>query len=227
MLALLRKDCRVNRMVLILGLMILAGPLLFGVLMNLYGLARYGVLGWPWPNLIVTTGVVSVSLSLLTITMLGGNAVAGERMDRSAEFLAYLPPSRGQVIASKAVLAVGVSIFIWLVHLAIVYGLAPLAGEISEDLMRHRDNVLPQLALIGVVMFGAAWFGSTLLDSPAIATGIGFAGPWLVLGVLALARYVLGYEDPGPGSWGTVLGLGLGIGCFIAGIAYYVRRVEP
>jgi len=227
MKALLLKDCRVNRMVLIVALLLLVTPLLVGTLVNVYGLARYGTLARPWPNLIVWTSVVSLALSLLTFGMLGGNAVAGERMDRSAEFLAYLPPSRAQVIASKAILAVGVGVLVWLVHLVLIYCLAPLVGEVTADVINVRDQAIPVFASTSLFLFSVAWLGSTFLDSPAIATGLGFGAPWVVFAVLSLFLYAFGFGDLHLGLWYHTLAVTFGIGSFVGGIVYYVRRIEP
>lgn len=227
MKALLWKDCRINRLVLIIALMSFAGPLLIGTALNVYALARYGVVARPWPNLVVITSIVSLGLSLLTVGMLGGNAVAGERMDRSAEFLAYLPPSRGKVITSKAILALSVGVFIWLVHPVLIYYVAPLLGEVPEDVIRYRDNALPVIASTSVILFGTAWLASTFLDSPAIATGIGFGAPWVLFAILSIIKFPLGYEDFAIGFWYHTIAVTLGILCFITGIIYYTHRVEP
>jgi ABC-type transport system involved in multi-copper enzyme maturation permease subunit len=217
----------VNRVVLICGVAMLAGPLVVGVLINLYGLARYDALPRPWPHLLVTTSIVSLCLSLLTFAMLGGNAVAGERMDRSAEFLAYLPPTRAEVIASKATLAIGCCVIIWAVQAAVMYWWAPLVGEVPEDVIRFRDDVVPHMATTSALLFGAAWLGSTLVSSPAIATGIGFGAPWVLFAVLSVFRYALGFDDLDLGAWWFALATGLGIACFVGGTAHYVHRVEP
>ena len=44
---------------------------------------------------------LSCVFSQMTVALLGGNAVAGERADRSAEFIAYLPLRRSSTFASK------------------------------------------------------------------------------------------------------------------------------
>ena len=93
MTALLWKDYRLNRLVLFIGVLLLVGPILIAVGSNYYSRWRTGSI-CAWPDLLVHTEITSLAFSLLTIGLLGGNAVAGERMDRSTEFLAYLPPTR-------------------------------------------------------------------------------------------------------------------------------------
>ncbi len=48
----------------------------------------------------------------------GANAIARERADRSAEFLAYLPISRVRILASKAALPLAVVSVVWAAALA-------------------------------------------------------------------------------------------------------------
>ena len=227
MKALLWKDCRINRLVLIVGAVMVFGPLVVGIIINGIAEWRYGFPGTPWPELIVDTGILGLVLSLLTITLLGGNAVASERVDHSAEFLAYLPASRWAIITSKALLAVVTGVLVWAVGLLIVYSLGPLAGEIPAHAIRIRIEAIPALATTSVFLFGAAWLGSCCLASPTMATGIGFGAPWLLYAALAIWKFFFDHPDFPIGRWYYTLAVSLGVLCFIAGIVYYVRRVEP
>ena len=228
MKALLWKDCRVNQLVLIVGLLLAVAPFLIAVPVNFYSERLHGALPRPWPEQLVSTALFSLSFSLLTIVMLGGNAVAGERADRSAEFLAYLPPSRRAIITSKAVLAIGVGLVIWIANLAVIYGLAPVTGRLSQEvalnLAAMRNESILFLAVTSVVLFGGAWLASSFVASPAVATGLGFVPPF-VTGCLLM--YFLGPEHPDIGSWYRIIALTLGVVFFVAGVAYYLRRVEP
>ncbi|HUU85679.1 MAG TPA: hypothetical protein VM243_19445 [Phycisphaerae bacterium] len=228
MKALLWKDCRVNGLVLIVGAVLVVGPFLIAVPVNFYSERVFGALPRPWPQQLTTIGLASLSFSLLTMVMLGGNAIAGERADRSAEFLAYLPPSRRAIITSKAVLAIGAGLAVWLVNLGVIYVLAPRTARIPEELAMHLGDVqgdtLVFLAALSVYLFGSAWLGSCLVASPAIATGLGFVPPFIT-GCLLL--YFLGPEHPDIDAWYYTLAVTLGVLFFVAGVAYYVRRVEP
>ena len=55
----------------------------------------------------------SLALSQLTVALLGGNAIAGEAADCSAEFIAYLPLSRPRLLAGKLSLAFSAAVSIW------------------------------------------------------------------------------------------------------------------
>ena len=195
MIALLWKDVRVNRLILILGAVLLVGPIAAWAFVNVYGHWRYDAFMKPWPELLIHGGLISLSLSLLTVTLLAGNAVAGERADRSAEFLAYLPPTRAAVITSKIMLALGTSLILCLASLAALYIIAPALGEVPPDALLARADAAVSLSAAAVALFGGAWLASCCLSSPTIATGLGVGLVCYVFVMLAIVKEGLGYKD--------------------------------
>jgi ABC-type transport system involved in multi-copper enzyme maturation permease subunit len=196
--ALLWKDFRVNLFVLLFGLVMLCAPFLAGFVSNAYRQARGENVLWWYSDAWVIQSIASLGLSLLTFAMLGGNAVAAERVDRSAEFLAHLPPSRRRVILSKIILALAASAVIWAINLGLIYGLAAhLDGwpTMKESLSTGSlQDTFPGLASVAIIVFGVAWLGSVCLTSPAIATGLGIFAPVAVAGVLATIEFLLHQE---------------------------------
>ena len=227
MKALLWKDFRVNFFVLGFGVVCLFFPLLVFSGINVYSQARYGTLLFHWPVMLVDVGSFGLAVQLLTFAMLGGCAVAAERADRSAEFLAYLPPSRATIIASKALLAVSAALFIWLVDVAVAYYLAPLAGAVPEEIIDFRDTIVPVLTATAVLLFGAAWCVSTFAPSHVMATGVGIAAPITVLCTLWAVEYFFNLRAFDLNGWYKSICPTLGIVAFAAGTGYYLRRVEP
>ena len=127
MTALLWKDYRLNRGVLLLGIALLLGPYAAVSAIALHG-------HWPslppageWSALLLMASFLSLGLSQLTLVMLAGNSIASERADRSAEFLAYLPPSRTQILASKLLLAMLAAGVTWTVNLTVSEWAVPAA----------------------------------------------------------------------------------------------------
>jgi len=226
MTALLWKDYRLNRLVLFIGVLLLVAPFALAVGSNCYSWWRHGAFG-AWPDVLVHSGIMSLAFSLLTTGLLGGNAVAGERMDRSTEFLAYLPPTRRALVTSKALLALSALLVIWLLNLLVIYWVAPLTGELLPHVLQSRAESVVTLLCLGVFLFGGSWLASCLLRSCAIATGVGVVGP-VALGItLVVLREVVGYADLDVGRWYCTLNLILGSACFVAGVGYYLRRLEP
>ncbi len=230
MRALLWKDYRVNRLVLLAGLVLLVAPPAAVAVINGYGAMRYGEPVWPWMAALQVGAILSLVVSFITVAMLGGTAFACERADRSAEFLAYLPPTRGQIVASKMALAGGSVAAIWAVDLLLIYVVAPLCGEVhpqvAEELRDLRERLLPAVAGTSVCLFGAAWFGSSFLPSHGVATGLAFGAPVLLFGVLQAIAFAFNANDLAE-SWFTAVGCATGVAGFAAGIGLYLRRVGP
>jgi ABC-type transport system involved in multi-copper enzyme maturation permease subunit len=226
MRALLWKDYRLNRLLLAIGLGLLLGPYAAVVVWQLH--SHWPI--WPqaaaWAQLLVGASTFSLSLSLLTLVLLAGNAFAGERADRSAEFLAYLPPSRARVLISKALLAFLVATVIWVFNLLVAEGVVPAlsAGPVGELAVGPNSH----LATAAVLVFGAGWLGSSFLESPTFATTIGIVAPLAVSSLLALSGVFLDWpprEDFG--FWWDVAFVMVGVLSFAGGTWYYLRRVEP
>lgn len=230
MKALLWKDCCVNRMLFILGLTLLLGPYAVFFAVNAYCAVRHGGGQW-WVEIWQMVAILSLGMSLLTFAGLGGNAFAGERADRSAEFLAYLPPSRAALATSRAVVTVGAALAIWLVNLAVIYGMPLVARACPPGMGYTGDNAtkaLPVLAAMSVLLFGAAWLASSMLSSPGLSAACGIFAPLLLWCVLGAIFTLAGYGDYGsPEYWYPRLSVPLGIAAFSAGFICYLRRVEP
>ena len=228
--ALLWKDYRVNRLVLLTGLVLLMAPLVAFCTLNAVSQWRYGQPIFPWPAALSFASVLSLLLSCITLTLLGGAAFACERCDRSAEFLAGLPATRLQIIGSKVVIAVGAGLVIWAVDLLVFFIIAPYSGEMGtetvENFANFRTKMLPMLAAMSLSMFGAAWFGSSFLPSHNIAAGLAFGFPVLVFGILRTVEFVLEQTEFAVDWLPTVLAV-LGLAGFLGGILIYARRVEP
>jgi hypothetical protein len=228
MTALLWKDYRLNRGVLLLGIALLLGPYVVVCAMAVYG-------RWPslpsageWSELLPAASFFSLVLSQLTLAVLAGNSIASERADRSAEFLACLPPSRMQILASKFLLALLAAGAIWAVNLAVTELVVPALGAPPDN---SWGELVPRsmLAAGTVMVFGASWLGSAVLHSPASATVLGIAvalvgGPLLAQATCAL--FASGARDA-LNSCGIIVGLGVGSLCFLSGSASFLRRVEP
>ena len=151
------------------------------------------------PEFWVTTSSISLGLSLITFAMLGGNAIAGERADRSAEFLAYLPVSRWSILVGKSLIALAPAAGIWMVNLALLFLVTPRIAEgVSAADLAQRPEVRELLAVFAatsVLLLGSGWFWSAILDSHGLATGMGFlALAVVVMGLIGL-EHGLGLEN--------------------------------
>ncbi len=223
---LLWKDYRHNRPVVIAGLFFLLAPYLIVL----------GVIFWPtrpelgrWREFFAAAAIYSLCFSQLTVAVIGGNAIAGERVDRSAEFLASLPITRGRILASKLLLSLAIIAAIWLfnaIPLCCWYPLACPEPNAYQDGLR----ILACTALTGLLFFGVAWFLSSMFASPTFSICGALAVPLVFFATISFIAYLLGTErwlDLYAGFFYTIFCLSVAPACFGVGTWYYLRRVEP
>lgn len=223
------KEYRLNRVVLIVGATLLVVPHAVALVLawcevgpSIGGAPRLSA------NLLAS-GFYSVVLSQLTLALLGGNLIACERADRSAEFLAYLPLPRARILAGKITLALLTAALIWGLNVLIVL----LAGlELPEPSTARGSqtlwSVLGYIALTGFVFFSVGWLLSSALESPTYAICGGLITPFLVLmGIQTWAWLFALHPGEITGPWYRNTSLVLACACLVAGTWYYLRRVEP
>ena len=168
--------------------------------------------------------VISYMSAWFTVALLAGNAVAGGRADRSAEFLAYLPLPRWRVLASKLVLplitvtaAAGVNIVF--VDLRI----RPVEPVELSDLVDLR-----LFASVLLVVYCAGWLATQFLSSPLYAAVIGVLVP-IGVGVKVVVMLDLSGADGNASltEWLAVINISTAFVCFSLGTWVFLRRHEP
>ena len=185
-------------------------------------------------DLLFKGAISGLYVTALTAAAVAGIAIAGERSDRTAEFVAMLPVSRTQICLSKWAVAVVV-----LGSSAMFHAAAALAIE-THDVTHHiksslthelsRDQAINySLVWFGVILslFGVAWFLGSFLRSAVISTCVSIG---VTLGsILALTIY---FDSRGPlgesGFQGVqLLTASMGVAGLIGGTVVYLRRVRP
>ncbi len=230
---LLWKDYRQNRLIVYTALVLLLAP----HLVALYAACRAKeFLGLPaeprWEPYFGVSCVYSLVISQVAVALIGGNAIAGERGDRSAEFLFSLPIARGRLLASKLLLALSVVAVVWLVNAPTLWYLAK-TSPIRWGVFGHefRIELFTNTAITGLTFFCVAWFLSSLIGSPAYAACLGLLTPLIVMVGIAYADSLYLFESRiGPLTlefrWRAIC-LTLSLPCFAVGTWHYLRRVEP
>ena len=97
------------------------------------------------------SSIYSLIISQLAIALIGGNAIAGERADRSAEFLCSLPITRKRILASKLLISLAIILVIWLTDTMLLMYLRngdghsliveAASGESAESLLGLRLDI--------------------------------------------------------------------------------------
>lgn len=172
-----------------------------------------------WTVVMFGAAVFALGIAVGLSAFVAGNAVAGERADRSSEFASYLPISRVSAITSKAILAIGFCVCIFAGNV-IVYLLMSSSLPNLHRSSTDADVAWNFLATFSC-LFGVAWLVSSLSNSPAMAAVSGL----VAAGLIGMVNEMAFVEQ---GSWFfRTACIVLGLGGFLAGIGYYVRRVEP
>ncbi|MEI8370467.1 MAG: hypothetical protein WCJ31_18725 [Planctomycetia bacterium] len=174
---------------------------------------------------------IAVHVSVFLLPMIAANSLAGERADRSAEFIAPLPVSRSVRLMAKVVLLAAVAIALW----APVLLVAPLLENlqlVKADDYRSGLGLLGMVAAFTLLATALAWLLAGWVESPVIAAvgaiAIPVAVPWVMFSLqvpfLAPASFLSFWID----SEGIPQSLTLLVAAafFAAGSGLYVRRFE-
>lgn len=230
---LLWREYRLNRLILVTGAVLLLLPYLGAVIVLCWVPEPLVIGGPPICNAMVASGfasIYSIVLSQLTLALLGGNAFAGERADRSAEFMAYLPLSRRKRLVGKLSLSLSTAVLIWGVNLLVLLLLlCTAAPSLPPKTGAHWGEFGYYVAITGLLFFGVGWLVSSLQSSPTFAVCAGMITPFLVVNILAATAWVYDIASLQPI---TEIGYAvtcpvLAVACFSIGTWYYLHRVEP
>ena len=227
------KEYRQNRLIVCVLFILLMLPYLF-----------LGFAYWKWGDRFVPTAeserlfpwivasLYSLGISQLAIALIGGNAIAGERVDRSAEFQCYLPISRRRIFAAKMLLFLTMASAIWLPNAAILWYCHPESATHRFESMDQATvlRVCLNIATTGLTFFCVAWCVSSIIKSPTFAICAGLVTPLIVImGIVMVVEY--GYEcrvtDDLMEYWFRWICLSLSSICFLLGSWLFLRRVEP
>jgi ABC-type transport system involved in multi-copper enzyme maturation permease subunit len=235
---LLWKDYRHNRLIVFTTLLLLVLPYLVGIAIVCLRpwLCTVGAGGqiiyWtpPWREIIAGAGIYSLAISQLSMALLGSNAISGERVDRSSQFLYSLPVTRRKLLVSKLLFASVVTAVIWSVNIAVflfLFSVTPVPQGVELDV----ENVLIAAACVattGLTFFCVAWFLSSVVASPAFDVCGGLIAPVLVGSGLAVANGVfMRLRDDVMWHCYLMTCLILALVSFAAGTWHYLRRIEP
>jgi len=153
--------------------------------------------------------------SILIIALLAGNSFAGERVDRSAEFVASLPLERSRLLAGKLILCLGT---------VVVLGIANSLMLDQPNPLAIRPNAFFELVLLTsatLLCFSVSWCLSAVQPSPALATSSG-----LIVAILTVTIGIREFTSAERG-WLIAAILTIAIATFWIGTRHFLRRSEP
>ena len=175
--------------------------------------------------------VLAATLSGVLASAFGGLAIAGERADRTMDFLGVLPITRGQIIFSKwtiSFLVLGLcallQYFIATVLMRVVVSPLDGTGWSSGPL----PQVIPEWVAFSASFFGIAWLLGTFLRTPAISACASIAATLAWFAIIETRQHANHMEHhPRASLILTSVSLAIGLTSLIGGTLYYLRRVEP
>jgi len=174
---------------------------------------------------------IAVHVSVFLLPMIAANSLAGERADRSAEYIAPLPVSRSVRLMAKVVLLAAVAIALW-APVLVVASLLRSSQLVKADDYRSGLELLGMVAAFTLLATALAWLLAAWVESPVIAAvgaiAIPVAVPWgmfsLQVPFLAPAGFFsLWFDSEGIPQSLTLL---VAAAFFAAGSGLYVRRLE-
>jgi len=226
MKSLIWKDYRLARPLLLVGAVLIGSAYLLGAIMEIWS-------SWPalptakaWGGMLVSYGTISLYLAACVTGLLGGHAIACERADRTAHFLAYLPPTKTRILASKLAVAAIATAVVWAWLLLSVMVLAPRLNGAPIDYKSALFDAAGGAQLCALT-FGTGWLGSAIFESTTIPIIMGLSSP-IALGLVLVATLdLLGVPRFEMGKWSGLVGACVGAVAFALGTWRYYRRVGP
>lgn len=225
---LLWREYRLNRLLAYVGLGLMLIPYIMMTCAVIYRLAR----GWDVPNLVEALGYLalySIALSQVAVVFMGGNAIAGERLDRSAEFVAVLPISRLHRIVSKLLISSIATAITWLPNLLLLL-MVSAVGSFNQREVAAAITMITFTAITAFTAYAVAWMVSSFQTSPTFSVVAGLMTPFLVFTSIQLfSILVLEIKDPYPAigvAYSVICGV-IAVTSFSVGTWHFLQRIEP
>lgn len=227
MKALLWKEYRQHRQLMVASAIILSAPYLVVLLVGLFATIKYGPQQpAAWEHNFAVSGAIALAACVLLAAFFGGNAIAGERGDRSAEFVAYLPISRSSTIVCKAIIAIGACVIMLTINSSVVT-LCASALSTEPSVEYYPGGMVLATWIAAALVFSVAWGVSSVVTRPATAAATGLGALLILIFASLLIEEALGPKaDQATPVWYTVSCLVFGA-TGITGTAYYLHRLEP
>jgi hypothetical protein len=225
MRSLVWKEYRLARPLLALALALFAMTYVGGTIMEINAAWPHWPTAKAWAGMLASMGTVALLMAFCVTALFGGHAIACERADRTAHFLAYLPATKWQILAGKLIVPAVSTAVMWAWLLLSVYVIAPRLG--GEPIDFNGTMTPAAAASLCALTFGVGWLGSAVLESSVVPTILALASPVVLGFALLMVTYLLGVPRAEATAWGNTACFGVAAAAFVAGTWAYLRRVEP
>ena len=218
--ALLWKDFRISRKVLIYGIETLTFPYLIILIVAIFG-DGYPSQMRPW-SIVAEGASLSLWFSYLLILVLIDNVITAECLDRSAVFMAYLPPSNAEILTSKSIL-----LFVPCVLCPVLTFLLTHVGDRPPTFSPFGVVAVPNVmtfSALTVLIIGGTWLGGL------VRCNGGRRGTVICVIIMPVVFILAGFVMVHGNTnneilrlWLPILALAVGLICFALGWLYGLR----
>lgn len=166
--------------------------------------------------------------------LIAGSIFTLERADRSAEFLACLPPSRLQHLASKFSVLFGMAALMIFVHIAAALASDTLLPYVRSTNYPFTDgtqmSTVFRFVAIVLSMIGGSLAVSAWQNSNGVPILCGLLTPLGIIALLQLMTYLLDIPMSNPDEFAdrfSMFASLAGLSLIFCGAYWYIERTEP
>jgi len=220
MRALLAKDWRLFRLPMIA--LVVVAVLCHG-LGGAAAVSRYAGTGGA-RGVLFAASVYAAALTALLASAFGGVAIASERSDRTADFLALLPVTRTQIICSRWLVSAFMLGLCGVLHAVVAF--AVVVSWHAEILLGMEwTTALAWWTGCTISFYGIAWLLSTFTRSATISACTSIGVTCVSAYLFAYSLHEHSYSDQQIQLYTASFTLALGFTTLIAGAIYYLKRI--
>ena len=221
---LLKKEIRRNRRLICIALAVSVFCFVCSAVQGLttgFGNQFFGSL---FVKIIWSRSIMSHIALQFSLPILAANAIAAERADRSLVFLGYLPITRSEILAPKALLLGLVCVALSVLHFVVIAAIATTNGLHTDATLLFGFGLL-YISAAGFCASGIGWCASCIANSAAtaiLAVIVLFPTIYYVQTALALIPAFEGRDFALP----VAIWTGVGLAGFAWGTRYFLSRRE-
>ena len=171
--------------------------------------------------------IVALWLGMFGLALVAGNAFTAERMDRSALFLDYMPPTRRQILYSKLLVVVGFTILVFAIAItANLTAWSLTAYVVIPERLLMKSETIFGICKIMTCVTGASFAISSIAKSNGAPILVGLFSPLIVLSLVKSLDYALDLPVAGDTLFPRLCNacLVLGLGAFAVGCRWFVGQ---
>ena len=142
-----------------------------------------------WASILSVSSQIAYGIGYLSVSLLAGSIIAGERQAKTAPFLACLPPLRHHNVISKGTVVLGF-IFLWTLICAGLMLLSNALGASAGVAPANRSFGIVEMAQLLIGCGGVAWAASSISRTTIFPILVGLVAPMCVAPLVSvLFRY--------------------------------------